>query len=149
MMSNGSSGSGLLSAGGVLSVVAGIPGIVVGGILIAHISATLQEWYNVISAAVYWFLPFLPIGWVNYLVHRAGDPGLSDYPFRWPIIGGCIMVLGIVAVVGGVSAIRRKRFGLSLAGAICGLISGVLGILAVVFVALGKREFVGEGLSRV
>jgi hypothetical protein len=52
-----------------------------------------------------------------------------------------ILVLGVLAVVGGVSAIRRKRFGLSLAGAICAIISGLLGILAIIFVALGKREF--------
>jgi hypothetical protein len=60
---------------------------------------------------------------------------------RWAIIGGCLGVLGIVAVVGGISAIRRKRFGLSLAGAICALPSVFLGIAAVVLVALGKREF--------
>jgi hypothetical protein len=61
--------------------------------------------------------------------------------FSWVIIAGCVGVLGIVAIVGGISAIRRKRFGLSLAGAISALLSGILGILAVIFVALGKREF--------
>ena len=62
----------------------------------------------------------------------------------WLIIAGGLLFLGILAVVGGISAIRRKRFGVSLAGAICALISGILGILAVIFVALGKREFGAE-----
>jgi hypothetical protein len=50
-------------------------------------------------------------------------------------------VLGIVAIVGGVSAVRRGSFGLSLAGTICALSSGTLGILAVIFISLAKGEF--------
>ena len=77
--------------------------------------------------------------------------------------------MGVVAIVGGVSALRRKSFGLSLAGAICalpagffgavpisvvspvsvvspasviyGLVPVILGILAIIFVALSKGEF--------
>jgi hypothetical protein len=56
------------------------------------------------------------------------------------------LVLGVLAIVGGVSALRRKSYGLSLAGAICGLLSffWILAILAVIFVAMGKREFGAE-----
>jgi hypothetical protein len=56
----------------------------------------------------------------------------------------CTGVLGIVAIIGGISAIRRKWFALSLAGAIGALPSVILGILAIIFVALGKREFGAE-----
>jgi energy-converting hydrogenase Eha subunit A len=61
-------------------------------------------------------------------------------------MGVPLIVLGIMAIVGGVSAVRRKSFGLSLAGAICGLpsIFWILAILAVIFVARGKREFGAE-----
>jgi hypothetical protein len=63
----------------------------------------------------------------------------------WSIIVGVSLVaLGIVAIVGGISAIRRKNFGLSLAGAICALPSHILGILAVIFVSLSKKEFEAE-----
>ena len=58
------------------------------------------------------------------------------------ILAGLLLVLGIIAIAGGVSAIRRRSFGLSLAGAICALIPlNPLGLLAVIFVSLGKREF--------
>jgi apolipoprotein N-acyltransferase len=60
------------------------------------------------------------------------------------VVGVPLLVLGIIAIAGGVSAIRRKKFGLSLAGAICALPSFILGILAVIFVSLGKREFGAE-----
>ena len=61
------------------------------------------------------------------------------------IVGVLFLALGVLAVVGGISAIRQKRFGLSLAGAISALGSGLLGIVAVIFVALGKREFGAKG----
>jgi hypothetical protein len=61
--------------------------------------------------------------------------------------------LGLIAIVGGIFAIRRKVWGLALAGAICAIVpphpwgyltwTPVLGILAVVFVALSKNEFTG------
>jgi hypothetical protein len=52
-----------------------------------------------------------------------------------------LFALGIVAIVGGVSALRRGSFGLSLAGAICALPSNILGIVAIIFVSVSKGEF--------
>ena len=58
-------------------------------------------------------------------------------------IGAPVIVLGIVAILGGIYALRRRIWGLALAGSICALIGPwfILGILAIVFVSLGKREF--------
>jgi len=130
MESNGNSKSGLLTAGGVLSTVAGIQLLAVG-----------------VSVAVRMMLAsyITPDGvrvWQEFIAHSPFFPFIVYWPsYRWVIIGGCVGILGIVAIVGGISAIRRKRFGLSLAGAICALPSVILGILAVISVALGKREF--------
>ena len=57
------------------------------------------------------------------------------------LISVCNVVLGIMAVVGGISAIKRKWFRISLAGAIGALPSVIPGILAVTFVVLGERAF--------
>ena len=91
------------------------------------------------------FLPLVPDAWRYYVLWGGGAiPASMNYvPIRWAIIGGCVGVLGIIAIVGGISAIRRKSFGLSLAGAICARPSVILGILAIIFIALGKREFDG------
>ncbi len=58
-------------------------------------------------------------------------------------IGAPIIVLGIIAIVGGSCALRRKIWGLALAGSICALLGpwAILGILAIIFVSLGKGEF--------
>ncbi len=55
-------------------------------------------------------------------------------------IGIVLLVFGIVALVGGISAIKRKRWGLALAGSILSL-PGIMAILAIIFVSLGKKEF--------
>jgi hypothetical protein len=57
------------------------------------------------------------------------------------------IVLSVVAIVGGIYALRRRLWGLALAGAICALLftlpllGWILAILAIIFVSLGKREF--------
>jgi hypothetical protein len=65
------------------------------------------------------------------------------------LIGVPIIILSIVTIIGGVFAIRKRAWGLALAGAICGFIVGLpliapsilLGIPAIVFTALGKGKF--------
>ncbi len=55
-------------------------------------------------------------------------------------IGIVLLAFGIVALVGGISAIKRRRWGLALAGSILSL-PGIMAILAIIFVSLGKKEF--------
>ncbi len=51
-------------------------------------------------------------------------------------------VVAIVAILGGISALQRKRWGLALAGAIVSVFgTWFLGIPAVVFIAIGRDEF--------
>ena len=101
-------------AGGICSIVSGAWGIVVGGTLCV-------------------------VGLCGPMMHM--DPlGMRFLNlFGWPAL-----VLGIMAIIGGVFAIRRQKWGLALAGAICAVLIPppfILGIVAVVFVALAHSEF--------
>ena len=136
----------LLIAGGILSVVAGISQIICSAVLILDFLAPSPHYWRLIDVL---FLPFLPEAWQNYILWDFlwGSRVFGVYVgvlIWWAIVGGCIGAMGILAIAGGISAIRKKRFGLSLAGAVCALPSTVFGILAVIFVALGKREFKAE-----
>ena len=134
MESSGSNRSGLLTAGGILSIVSGVSEATWGAITVSSTIANI-ELLKVLPSST-----FLGINWMI-------GTGVS------------IFALGIVAIIGGVSAMRRKIFGLSLAGAICctmpssisfgaslvGLVWAVgwliLGILAIIFICLSKKEF--------
>jgi hypothetical protein len=66
-----------------------------------------------------------------------------------PAIGGIVagfaaipLFVGIMAIIGGVYALKRRIWGLALAGTICSLLCvWFLGIPAIIFVILGKGEF--------
>ena len=126
MASNGSDRGELLTAGGILSIIGGALEVI-GGVIIAVLTIGIRILLRLA------LLPFHPGDWFERI--------LPVLPTWLIIVGVPILVLGIIAIVGGISAIRRKSFGLSLAGAICALPSNILGILAIIFVALGKREF--------
>jgi len=101
----------LPTVAGILSIVAGAIEVL-GGMTIGGIGALLTTFIRM--------------------------PGLGAF------IGFPLMALGIVAVIGGICSIRRKVWGLALAGAICSLFLPhitVLGIVAIVFIAISKREF--------
>ena len=138
MRSSGNVRRSLLTAGGVLSIVAGIYQVVSNGLIIAEfVVSHLYNWWLIYVLV----LPGLPEEWASRVMCGGNPLSSADYSVRLTIIEGCLVALGIVAIVGGVAAIRRKSFGLSLAGAICALPSVFLGIVAVVLVALGKRDF--------
>ena len=126
MAPDGSDRSGLLTAGAVLSIVGGALQVI-GGLLIAILTIGVKILLRLAPS------PFRPGDWWGHVI--------PCIPFWFIILGLPLLALGVVAIVGGVSALRRKNFGLSLAGAICALPSNVLGILAIVFVSLSKKEF--------
>ena len=58
------------------------------------------------------------------------------------VIGAVSLTFGIISLAGGIQAIRRRAWGLALAGSILAIASSALfGILSIVFVSIGKKEF--------
>jgi hypothetical protein len=137
MASSGSSRGGLLTAGGILSIVGGVFRVI-GGAGIAVLCAT--DWFAKVGE-----LPFFPGQGFRFGAEFGLGAILTWLTVNGIVIGIILGVLGIVAIAGGISAIKRSSFGLSLAGAICAFIPfHLLGLLAVIFVSLAKREFGAE-----
>jgi hypothetical protein len=77
------------------------------------------------------------------LVTTGADLALLGFLlFAFAGLGLLAVLIGIVAVVGGICALRRRSWGLALAGSICAIPAGVvLGVLAIIFIIRGKSEF--------
>jgi len=120
-------------AGGVLNLVAGVLGV--------------------ISCLALFILAIVLQG------IRIENPPLIDDPDVLPIFvatflicGIVFLIMSIISIVGGVFACRRKRWGWALAGSICSVLIGcstiivsILGIIAVVFIAMSKKAFTSQG----
>ena len=145
MESSGNSKGGLLTAGGISSIIAGIYLIIIGLLLADIIPAShpLADFFMDLQIEIFFLLSLL-LG-LPLLVLPGDLAGGMMYAFMGTIsellLLVCNGVLGIMAVVGGISAIKRKWFRISLAGAICAVPSVIPGILAVNLVVLGKRAF--------
>jgi hypothetical protein len=108
---------------GILAIVAGALGV--------------TEW---VAVAV---LEILALGWLP----MGSSVGLGAIVAVAFVIA---IATGIVAIVGGVFAIKRRRWGLALGGSICAIFSIIwvpvllnvpLAIAAIVLVVLGRGEF--------
>ena len=117
------------TTGGILSIIAGVP-TATSGIILALLAT------GVVS-----------LGAISWMI-----PGIENVPVLPGILGGLGVFLGLIAILpiavggvaiaGGVYALKRRKWGLALAGTICSLLTiTVLGIPALIFVVLGKDEF--------
>jgi hypothetical protein len=87
--------------------------------------------------------------WLGFFYFIAGiDPaGFHNFPIRfmalffipWAIF---MLAAGILAIVGGIYALRKQKWGLALAGSIGAFFgSSHLGVAAIIFTALSKNQF--------
>ena len=111
--------SGLLTAGAVLTIIAGALGLI-DGIRGVALSTT---WSMVGMRWVVW----------DHLHDASG----------WMLAGGIVaLVIGAIAVIGGVNALGVRSWGWALAGAICGLfVAFIPGLLGLIFIIASKRDF--------
>jgi hypothetical protein len=112
-----------------MSVTAGILSIVAGGLSLLG-SLLVGLGVGLFFSSGYW-----------YEFDTRGAPSLAAV---WVAAFLPYFIISAVAIAGGVFALRRRLWGLALAGAICAFLTGwawALGIAAIVVVALSKREF--------
>ncbi|NOQ17894.1 MAG: hypothetical protein GQ507_01465 [Dehalococcoidales bacterium] len=97
--------------------------------IIAGICSIVGGIFGIVAGtgAVYW------ITWLRMLTGWEALTGL---------LGAALIVLGIIAIIGGIMTLKRKAWGFSLAGAVCALFPAVpLGVVAIIFVIMGRKAF--------
>lgn len=111
---------------GILTIISGCYGIGIGVTMVRGASFLNQLVGSIVIGGV-------PpdIGRVGSLIGALGIAGI---------------VLGVIALIGGIFARRRRHWGFALTGALVSLplvpVGTVLGILSIVFLSEGKREFI-------
>jgi hypothetical protein len=90
---------------------------------------------------------------ILFSIFATGDVYYHDYynspDFTFNILGVVYAIIGVIgilvsvlAIVGGVYGLKKKHWGLALAGAIAGIFTFFpCGVVAVIFTAMGKPEF--------
>lgn len=120
--------------GGVLSIISGAFGVLwlIGAVFsMIFIAFMINDsfWYN----GDYQYGPSSPDSFFTVMMVFYG------------IMGGIATLLGVLAIVGGAFALKRKYWGLTLAGAIgATLVFFPCGIPAIIFIAIAKPEFEGQ-----
>ncbi len=93
------------------------------------------------------------VGLVSALMFMLTGANLETaltFPVTIDVLNGLPnLILGIVAVAGGACAMKRKAWGFGMAGAVLSIVATfnlgiviILGILGIIFIAMGKQEFV-------
>ncbi len=114
--------------GGVLSIVSGALGILSG--------------LGMIAAGLFFKWIFMFGEYTSYEEQISIDQMGTFFGVLYGVMGGFWILFGVLALVGGIYALRKKLWGLALAGAIGGLVSFFpIGIVAVIFTAMAKPEF--------
>ena len=124
---------------GIMNIISGVIGIALGILILVFITFMGNvDWNSLVQQYG---------GWMQGGMNIPGLPGnfLSALGPIIVVVGAVFLVFGVIALVGGINALRRRRWGLALAGAILSLfipvIGTILGILAIIFLSLGKKEF--------
>ena len=117
-------------AGGILSIVAGAFGLLGSG----------------------WTLVMIFL--VRFVFSQPELPDIPGFPLQMPdfiavvyaITGIFLLLLSVLAIIGGIFAMRRRYWELALAGAIAAsIIFFPAGIAATILIALGQGEFTAMG----
>jgi len=106
---------------GILTIIAGAITLIIGLVV-----ATMSEWIAAL---------------LGYWGGALWAPVLGAIGLPVIIVGVIVIVVGVIAIIGGSFAIKRKAWGMALVGAIFALPFTILGILAIIFVSISKKEF--------
>lgn len=138
---------------GILAIIAGATGIAIGSMVAAlatslrgcpgvGLSNLIDKWSGICGPGMWGAgREFLP-GILEQIPGEILGQILGFASTALIAIAVVAIVFGIIALIGGINAIKRRRWGLALAGAILATpIMPPLGVLSIIFVSMGKREF--------
>jgi hypothetical protein len=104
---------------------------------------------DIVAGAFALFIVLIWALWFAFIsfIGPMNTPEFHDFPMTIMAIillpmGTFLLAAGVLAIVGGIYALKRKMWKLALAGSIAAFFgSSSLGVAAIIFTALSKKEF--------
>ena len=116
------------------STAAGVINVVCGSLLLVSGLALFSLWGTSTATSF--------AGYVMYSMGHSGGPDTSYTSTVVTIIAVACIIPGIISILGGIYSIRRRLWGMALAGSISTFVYLLLfGVPAIVLTALSKDEF--------
>jgi hypothetical protein len=106
--------------------------------------STVAGILDLAAAAWHFVLMLVVVAFGLFAAVPVGSRGFDARLGVFVVVGLTVllMIAAVLSVIGGVSALRKKRWGWALTGAIAALFPGnIFGVAAVVFTALARDEF--------
>jgi len=107
----------------------------------------------IIVSAICGFIEGILIVWVGTLFGSSSG-GLTDVSGVFSACGIILFIFSILALLGGVSALMRKSWGLALVGGIFALFTigpyfagSILGLVGLIFIAMSRNDFIADESS--
>jgi len=116
------------------STAAGVINVVCGSFLLVSGLALFSLWGTSTATSF--------AGYVMYSMGHSGGPDISYTSTVVTIIAVACIIPGIISILGGIYSIKRRLWGMALAGSISTFVYLLLfGVPAIVLTALSKDEF--------
>ena len=116
------------------STAAGVINVVCGSLLLVSGLALFSLWGTSTATSF--------AGYVMYSMGHSGRPDISYTSTVVTIIAVACIIPGIISILGGIYSIKRRLWGMALAGSISTFVYLLLfGVPAIVLTALSKDEF--------
>jgi len=110
--------------GGILILIAGIMGLAMGGIMLAIDVDDLDQWGVDVTGTLDFIEDILTV------------------------CGAIFIILGLIAVLGGIFGVMRKHWGLAILGGVLGLfvigplfLGSILALIGLILVAVSRKDF--------
>jgi len=120
---------------GILDILSGAMGVAMGLFMSLHVHAAKVA--QAASGATQKIAP-------RVAPHLGSFPQMPHlfFPGMGLAMGIAIAVIGVLAIVGGIFALKNKVWGLALAGSIGAVLTGrLLGVIALILIVLGRKDF--------
>jgi hypothetical protein len=101
---------------------------------------------NIIAGAIGIFGCILIAIFFNFVNNNQNNPELFEFGLgnSWVLtLFTAFIIINVLAIAGGILAVKKKLWAMALTGSICALLSlwaGVLGIASIIFLILSRNE---------